>query len=228
MAFRAKASRPVAQGEELTAAMRGIGMQFATSLPPLADAAIEPTLVAAATEAMDREDFRVADVLVTWLGVHGERVVVERLKRLLDGASPAVLGFLAGIAHWQRVDPRWKAIGRLSSGRRIELTPGARFNAERRGEDPRFAESPLIVPDGVLRGRAGDVLPVAELARVHRAYHWRVVMGPMVRADAWAVLEAEPALSAAGLARAAGLSYATAWAVRRDFELLRAVEHSLR
>lgn len=45
-------------------------------------------------------------------------------------------------------------------------------------------------------------------------------MGPTYRADLWAVLETDPDLSAADLARAAYASFASAWQVKRDFNLL--------
>jgi len=41
------------------------------------------------------------------------------------------------------------------------------FQLKRHGEDPRFAGSALRVPANVLRDRAADVDPPAELARHH-------------------------------------------------------------
>ncbi len=85
------------------------------------------------------------------------------------------------------------------------------------GEDQRFAGSRLRVPANVLRDRPADVLTPAELASRHRAYRWRLVIGPTYRADMWAALEREPTLSAAEVARRTYGSFATAWQVRRDF-----------
>ena len=76
------------------------------------------------------------------------------------------------------------------------------------------------MPANVLRDRAADVQPPAELARRHRAYRCRVLIGPSYRADMWAALADDPALSAAALARKTYGSFATAWRVRRDFALL--------
>jgi hypothetical protein len=70
------------------------------------------------------------------------------------------------------------------------------------------------------------VLQPAELARVHSAYRWRLVIGPTYRADMWAALEHRPDLPAAALARAAYGSFATAWQVRRDFVVWRATSGS--
>ncbi len=45
-------------------------------------------------------------------------------------------------------------------------------------------------------------------------------MGPTYRADVWVALEAAPHLSAAELARRTYASFATAWQVKQDFEIL--------
>ena len=59
-----------------------------------------------------------------------------------------------------------------------------------------------------------------ELARRHRVYHYRVLVGPTYRADMWAALERNPSLSSSDLARSAYGSFATAWRVKHDFALL--------
>ena len=87
-------------------------------------------------------------------------------------------------------------------------------------EDPRFQDCPLRVPARVLRDRQQDVLSPQELAKRHAAYRQRIIMGPTYRADMWALLEGEPALSPAELARRTYGSFATAWQVKRDFELV--------
>ena len=40
-----------------------------------------------------------------------------------------------------------------------------------------------------------------QLARNHRAYSWRIVIGPTFRADMWAEMEGTPGLKAAQIAR---------------------------
>ena len=76
------------------------------------------------------------------------------------------------------------------------------------------------MPANTLRHRDQDVLTPAELARRHAGYRWRVLMGPSYRADMWAALERDSSLPAAELARRAYGSFATAWQVKRDRELL--------
>lgn len=97
------------------------------------------------------------------------------------------------------------------------LPTGSEFQVKRHGEDARFTGSSLRVPSNALRDRKSDVLQPRDLAAKHDSSRARVMIGPTYRADLWAALETQPALSAAALARATYGSFATAWHVRRDY-----------
>ena len=119
-------------------------------------------------------------------------------------------------------DRRFSKLERGFQGPRLDLLAvGTDFQIQRHGEDCRFKGSPLRVPGNALRDRSSDVLSPTELCRRHAAYRHRLIMGPSYRADMWAALEANTQLSAAELARKAYGSFATAWQVKRDFELAR-------
>ena len=77
------------------------------------------------------------------------------------------------------------------------------------------------MPRGTLRDRAEDVLSPEALVRCHPGYRNRVLLGPTWRADVWTVLEQDPELTIAEVARRASCSFATAWQAARDFRLLR-------
>lgn len=218
MAFVRRADEVVAlEHDDLTAAMIGIGMRFAG--PPGADHIdIETTLLAASAQGMDFDDLRILAVLTTWFGVHHPWVNADRLKTLVATASPRVRAFWSSLARWQQADRRFAKLAPLHRGAPLDLLRvGNAFQLRRHGEDARFAGSALRVPATVLRDRAADVQPPEEVARHHRAYRWRLVIGPTIRADAWAALEQAPTLTAADLARRAHCSFATAWHARRDF-----------
>lgn len=210
------------QGEGLTAAMVGIGMRFAAESAK--DANIEDTLLAASIEGMTRNDFRVLSLLATWLEVHSDWLNADRLFRATATlAFPRALAFWASVGHWLHKDRRLARLRELYTGPRQDLLPvGTDFHVLRRGEDPRFEQSPLRIPSGTLRNRRQDILLPAELARTHRTYRCRVLMGPTYRADMWAELEREPSLSAAELARRTYGSFATAWQVKLAWNLLAA------
>jgi hypothetical protein len=200
--------------------MVGIGMNFAAEAT--AQPNIEDTLLFASIEAMDHDDLRVLAILVTWFGVNAPWVNADRLIKLVSQhKSPRVHALWSALARWQERDRRFARLIRLHRGPVLDLLAvGTDFQIRRHGEDPRFNGTSLRVPANVLRDRAADVLSPANLARRHRAYRYRIMMGPSYRADMWAALEAEPHLSAADLARKTYGSFATAWNVRRAFAML--------
>ncbi len=210
------------RGDSLTHAMVSIGMAFAAEAD--GDANIEDTLLAASIEGVELDDLRVLSLLVTWLGVHHSWINVDRLTRAIAPYdSTRFRAFWAGVGTWLHKDRRFARIARIYDGPRNDLLRvGSDFQIKRRGEDERFIGTPLRVAAGVLRERPGDVLTPAEVAKRHRTYRHRVLMGPSYRADMWAVLESEPSLSAADLARQTYGSFATAWQVKNDFQLLAA------
>ena len=223
MAFRRTVRpRTLLTGDELTSAMVGIGMNFAAY--PAKDPNIEDTLLSASAEAMDRDDLRVASVLVTWVGAHHSWINADRMYRaLVQEESERIQALWSALSRWKAKDRRLKRLEDLYRGPRIDLLPtGTDYLIERRGEDIRFRGSSLRVPADALRSRPQDVATAGELARTHRAYRQRIRMGPTYRADMWAALEDDPTLSVAELARRTYGSFATAWQVRSDWELLKA------
>jgi hypothetical protein len=220
MAFsRALAPERSPDRDALTSAMVGIGMGFAA--PTAEQPNIEDTILFASAEAMDGNDLRVLAMLVSWFGVHHEWVNADRLTKLISTRGSERVGALwTALAHWQQRDRRYARLAGGYRGPRLDLPAvGAEFQLRRHGEDPRFEGSCLRVPANLLRDRLGDVASSEQLASRHRTYHHRVLMGASYRADCWAVLEAEPSLAAAELARRAYAAFATAWHVKRDFAI---------
>lgn len=207
-------------GDELTAAMAGIGMRFAARPDPQAN--IEDTLLFASEAGMVDDDLRVLSVLVTWWGIHCPWVNADRLIRIVATQDcERVRAFWSAMAAWMGKDRRFTRMQCLQQGPCVDLlATGTAFHVRRRGEDPRFEGTALRVPAGTLRDRPSDILSPAELCRRHAAYRHRVMMGPGYRADAFAALETHPDLSAAELARRTYASFATAWQVKRDFSLI--------
>ena len=171
---------------------------------------------------MERDDLRVLAVLATCFGLHASWANADRLiKLVVEQKSPRVRALWSALARWQGRDRRFARLVRLHRGPALDLLAvGTDFQIRRHGEDPRFKGTALRVPANVLRDRVADALTPSELARRHRAYRCRVMMGPSYRADMWAALEIEPQLSAAELARRTYGSFATAWNVRRAFAML--------
>jgi hypothetical protein len=208
-------------GEALTAALAGIGMNFATSQD--LNANIEDTLVAASIEGLENDDLRVLSVLTLWLQEHISIVNADRLIRLVLNIKPArVRAYWCAVGRWFAKDRRFARLRKLYRGPRVDLlTAGTEFQIQRHGEDERFNKTPLRVPANVLRVRDRDVMPPQELAKHHATYFYRVMMGPSYRADMWAELTRHPDLSVSELARRTYGSFATAWQVKKDMALLK-------
>jgi hypothetical protein len=200
--------------------MAGIGMRFAVE--PARDPNIEDTLIAASIEGMEHDDLRVLSILITWIQIHHSWINADRLIRAVSSEQlQRVLAFWTAIAIGLKKDRRFSRMARLYTGLRIDvLKVGTDFQTRRKGEDLRFENTPLRVPADVLRDRPNDVLTPTQLARTHSTYRQRILMGPTYRADMWAALENNPILSAAELARQTYGSFATAWQVKKDFEIL--------
>ena len=209
-------------GDVLTARMVGIGMNFAAI--PDRDADLEVTLVHASQVGMDDGDLRVLSVLTTWLGVHHHYVNTGRLVVVAGVTiSQRVRAYWAAVASRLAGEQRWAQLRRLHRGARLELLPaGTDFQVKRRGDDPGFIDSPLLVPAGSLRDRPGDVLAPEVLARRHAGYRNRVLLGATLRADAWTMLERSPELTVAEVSALAACSVTTARLVVRDFKVLHA------
>jgi hypothetical protein len=220
MAFsRELAPEQVPGHDALTSAMAGIGMGFAASATP--EPNIEDTLFFASSEAVERSDLRVIAMLVSWFGVHHEWVHADRLTKLVSTrGSERSWALWTAIARWQGSDRRYARLAARYRGPRLDLlAAGSGFQIRRHGEDPRFEGSCLRVPANLLRDRPGDVVLPGQLATQHRTYRYRIMMGASYRADCWALLESEPSLSAAELARRTYAAFATAWHVKRDFSI---------
>lgn len=209
---------PIPTGDELDAMLAGIGCAVAAT--PLRDANIEDALLGAVVSGMEEDDLRRLGLAVQWIALHARAINADRLVRavpLLPGERSRACW--AAIARWLKADRRWKRLGVRPESADL-LRVGNAFQTQRRGADPRFVDTHLRVPAGTLRERPGDVLEPAALAKWHRGYRHRIMLGPSYRADMWAIAEHEPELGASTLARRAYGSFATAWQVRQDLAVL--------
>jgi hypothetical protein len=229
MSYKRDIAPPVfARGGELTSQLIGIGFRLAGEHS--SDANIENALVSASIEGMEG-DLRVLSLLVDWIDVHSERVNADRLFKLISVTkNERVRAFWKAIATWKSSDSRFKRFSKLYRGPRMDLLKtGTDFHIARHGEDPRFKDSALRVPDKAgLRHRPSDILTPEELSRIHLPYRCRLIIGPTYRADMWAQLDLMPEMSAAELARSCYGSFATAWKVKHEWAILNARSSAVR
>ena len=206
-------------------ACRFAGLGANLAIEPAPNGPIEETLVAVSVLGMEEDDLRLLSLLTDWIDHHGAYLYADRLFRCVSRESSVrVRAFWAAIGQQDR---RLKRLTTLYTGPRLDLLHAAtELQVARRGEDPRFAGTPLRVPAGTLRKREGDLLSASALVAHHAGFRNRVQMGPSCRADLWTLLEAEPTLTPAGAARRAGCSFASSWQAVQDFALWRAAQPS--
>lgn len=117
------------EGEALDRAMGGIGMSFAVKRPVI-HFAIEDVLFAASRLGMEKDDFRVLNVLCKWIDVHVARINVDRLTRLVEACAEheRTKAFWAAVGQWHRSDRRFARLATLRpASDRIDLFPGTEF-----------------------------------------------------------------------------------------------------
>lgn len=217
-------------GDALTADLIGMGMLFsgkATKNPN-----IEDTLISASIEGFSHGDQRVISLMVDWIEIHGSRINVDRLTRMVQLLDPHRFWkeriFWTAIAQRNSSDPRFKRMAQVYSGPRINYfklleqeNDPTDFFIQKNGEDSRFEDTCLRVPLQVIRHRTTDILSPKKLSRIHSPYYFRVLMGPSYRADLWAFLQENPDSTPAEMARECYASHKTARQVKRDALLLK-------
>jgi len=209
-----------ATGEGLSRDLAGIGVLLAVTAAQK-EPNIEDTLIAASIEGILEDDYRVLSLVVNWFEVHFERINVDRLTKIVGNSDNwKVKAWWTALAQTKPQDWRFKRLQQIYTGDRFDLMgEGTSFQIKRKGEDPRFSHTVLRVPDKLLRHRLSDILPPQVLAKRHRAYYFRTMMGPSYRADMWALFEQEPELSSAEVARQTYGSFPSAWEVKRDLQI---------
>jgi len=209
-------------GVRLTSAMAGIGLHFNAFADR--DVNIEDTIFFASVDGMTRRDLRTLSVLVKWLDIYYRWINAGRLIKIIESSTEErVRAFWAAIAVWKKEDIRFKNFLSLYKGSRVEVMPppfDSSFHYRRHGEDPRFEGGPLRAPANLLRDREIDVVPPGKTAVNNLYIRYRIMMGPTYRSDIWAALELDTGLSPTELARKTYGSFAVAWQVKRDWEIL--------
>lgn len=208
-------------GQTLDKQLAGIG--FKISSAKIFNPNIEDTIIAAAIEGLDG-DFRTLSLLTDWFEVHSARVNVDRLERALRNLKNVrVRAYFSALAVWLSADSRFKKIKSIYQGPQIllGLTKSYEYLVSKNGLDERFSQSALIVARETLRRRIEDIDSPESLAKYHRDYYYRILIGPSYRADMVSLFERSQNISASDLAKGTYGSFATAWSVMKDLSILR-------
>jgi hypothetical protein len=206
-------------GINLTRKLKGIGFRFSGEMDTNEN--IEDCLISACIEGMNG-DFRVLSLLTDWIFIHFKIINADRLFRaLLELNNKNVKCYFVAILKNFKKEFAEKKFSVLYKGSKITL--GDEFLLIRNGEDARFKNTKLSVPNKLLRSRPDDILEIKELAKLHNDYFYRALIGPSYRADMISKLISNPKITAAELARSTYGSFATAWEIINEIEPMREV-----
>jgi len=209
--------------DKLTAAMADIGIRVGQK-PALKGPNIEDVLLSASLEALENLDWRTLSLVVQWFCTHSAIINVDRLTRMLTELKDhkELVIFWSALAQTTKHDLRFKRLQELYKGRRSLLGDNSsKMLLKRNGEDERFKDTVLIVPNKMLRERESDILELKELVKIHQGAYYRVMLGPSYRADCFCELIKDKSITASETARLSYSSFKTAWDAKNDWEVIK-------
>jgi hypothetical protein len=183
---------------------------------------IEETLILASYEAIN--DFRLLSLLVTWVSIHGEYVIVEKLfKKLKEYEKHKGSEHTMNLLSIQAVisgNSKWKKW--ITSTEKKKKYPIKKelveSSIEYHGLNEEFAKYGALIPRKLLRIREDDVFSIEELAKFNTQYRNRLIYGSSWRADIIAAIEfgfKNPSV----IAKRIGCSYEPSHRIFREYSI---------
>jgi len=219
-------------GSELDNDLRAIGINL-SSTDISVDPNIEDALVAGSIEAINRNSGRIASLLVDWITLHHSQINADRLTLLISVLPETEFKWVRifWCANAQRLkDRRFHRLASLYKrtihfdylDRDLNLRdePSTSFLIQRNGEDERFKNTCLRVPNRVFAHRPNQIFSAEAIARKHLAFRFRIMMGSTYRADMWAFLKRHDDAPAYAIAQNTYGSYATAHEIKIAFDIV--------
>lgn len=203
-----------------------IGIQIAGDRGPLSKNIwidIEKTIYEASTEI--QKDSRLLSLLCSWVLVHGDRVIVEKLMRFQKKESSpwlvaiAVFAVNHGFHRWKRLIKKQKQEMFIIDKELALSSIGLK------GAETGMRKQNFLIPRGSIRAREKDALSVRELARINLQYRNRLIFGAAIRSDIITAIELgfETPYS---IAKAVGCSYEPAHRIFNEYQLLKSLKTS--
>ena len=177
---------------------------------------IENTLHEATLEVT--QDSRLFSLLCSWVSVHGDYVIIEKLMKLQKKKNSPWLVALAvcalnmGFHQWKRLIKKQQ--GPLA----LVNTALASSSISIKGEEPNFRRNGFLVPKGIIRIRPLDSLTPERLVKKNRQYRNRLLFGASWRADIVTAIEVGMK-TPYQIAKTLGCSYEPAYRIFKEYAL---------
>jgi hypothetical protein len=195
-----------------------IGVQLA-GIPKIKNSQwidIENTLHEATLEFS--QDSRLFSLLCSWVSIHGDYIIIEKLMKLQKKKnSPwlialAICAFNMGFHQWKRLIKKQK--GPLA----FVSADLALSSIALKGEEPNFRKNGFYIPLGTIRVRASDAQTSERLVKKNPQYRNRLLFGASWRADIITAIEVGMK-TPYQIAKILGCSYEPAHRIFKEYAL---------
>ncbi len=170
-----------------------------------------------------RGDGRLASLLFSWVHVHAEHVIVEKLRKLVrqsdDADQRLAVSALAAYAVNQGQHKWKKLITQPAKGAYLFPGKATESAVKLKGAEPWAEAHGILISKGSLRIRAEDVMTVEELTKANQQYRNRLLFGASWRADIITAIQ-QGAETATEVMKRVGCSYEPAHRIRREYLII--------
>lgn len=177
---------------------------------------IEITIHEACHEASN--DSRLFSLICSWVSVHGDYVIIEKLMKLQKKkpsvwlVAVAIAASNLGFHQWKKLIRKQKTTQALVD---IEL---AKSLIQLKGEEVSFSQYGFLVPNGSIRIRSRDVLTIENLIRKNLQFKNRFLYGASWRADIITAIQ-KGVKTPYQIAKEIGCSYEPAYRIFKEYAL---------
>ena len=185
---------------------------------------IEKIILDAVLECPD--DLRLASLLFSWLKVHGNYVIVEKLRKLVSKAELNIrqrmwISVLA-VYGKNNCSHKWKSLIYIPEGNTYLLPDKISKTAiALKGSEEWLSEYQILLPKGTLRIREEDIMDPTLLIKKNLQYKNRYLFGPSWRADIITAIQ-EGCNSPTAIMKKIGCSYEPAYRIFHEYSLAQA------
>lgn len=178
---------------------------------------IEKTLFEASLDVPN--DTRLFSLLCSWVVVHGDHVIVEKLMKLQKKQNSAWLVAIAIVA-LNHGFHKWKRLIKKQNQEIFLIDQDlAHSSIKLKGEEEGMRKQNFLIPKGSVRIRERDALSIKELAKTNLQYRNRLIYGSNIRADIITAIEFGMPTPYA-IAKAVGCSYEPAHRIFDEYRLV--------
>lgn len=202
---------------ELNQSLQMIGFRISGKLSESKDIVdIEKTLFEVSLQVS--LDGRIFALLCSWVLVHGDKVIIEKLMKMQkQELSPwivalAVFAYHHGFHQWKRL------IKPLKNKIFFVSFESAQSQIARKGAFPGMAEQNIFIANNEIRLRTEDILSQKELIQSNRQYRNRYLYGACIRSDVISLIEVGVP-NPYQIAKKLGCSQGPAYRIMKEYRL---------